>query len=164
MCDSAPGNGEPSGTAAADASYQYTVGTDLDDIPGAVMKTTVTRPSGTDAGNLVTETYSAVGGLTLAVKTNSVTTATYAYDTLARPILSTDGDGVKSHTAYNAKGEAYRRAASRDGSGTQYLRPHETVYCPLVLRPRAQGGAQAKGARECSARPDQAIGFALISP
>ena len=44
-----------SGTAAADASYQYTVGTDLDDIPGAVMKTTLTRPSGTDAGNLVTD-------------------------------------------------------------------------------------------------------------
>jgi RHS repeat-associated protein len=106
------------GTAVPDSSESLAVGTDLDGISGAVIKTTTTRPSNTAAGDQVSTTYQAIGGLTLAAKLNGVTTVTYGYDNLARPVLVTDGDGVKQHTAYNAKGEAYLRATSRDGNNT----------------------------------------------
>jgi RHS repeat-associated protein len=106
------------GTAVPDSSQETTVGNNLDGIPEAVMKTVTTRPSGTAAGDQTTTTYQAIGGLTLATMLNGVTTATYSYDSLARPVRVTDGDGVKQHTAYNAKGEAYRRATSRDGNDT----------------------------------------------
>jgi RHS repeat-associated protein len=107
-----------SGTAAPDASYQYTVGTDIDGIAGAVMKATVTRPSGSDIGDLVTDTYTGVGGQTLASRTNGVVTATYGYDSSGRLVLATDGDSVKTQHAYNGLGERYRTAVSRDGNAT----------------------------------------------
>ena len=104
------------GTAVADSGQTIAVGSNLDGITGAVMKTTTTRPSGTAAGNLVTATYTGIGGLTLASKLNDVTVQTVTYDEHARPVLLTDGDGVKQHTAYNPQGKAYRHATSRDGN------------------------------------------------
>ena len=106
------------GTAVPDSSQTITVGNNLDGISGAVIKSTTTRPSNTAAGDQVSTSYQAVGGLTLLTQLNGTTTATYAYDNFARLILITDGDGLKQHTAYNTKGESYHRATSRDGNDT----------------------------------------------
>ena len=83
---------------------------------GGELTATASTPTGP-----WTRTYQNLAGRTLKTTfvqgTTEISLQAHRYDTLGRPISTTDADGVTQLLAYNAEGQAYRRAIDLNQNG-----------------------------------------------